>query len=54
MKQYQTILSESLSLFGGKIFSVFELACFRNEGSIQEYNFSHVSQTATQIILCTV
>ena len=27
---YQNVLSENLSFFGGKIFSVFEKACFRN------------------------
>ena len=29
-KKYQNLLSEKLPFFGGKIFSVFEEACFRN------------------------
>ena len=30
-EKYQNFLSEKLPFFGGKIFSVFEQACFRNE-----------------------
>ena len=31
MKEYQNFLSENFSFFGGKIFSIFEQVCFRNE-----------------------
>ena len=34
MKKYQNFLSENFHFFGGKIFSVFEQACFRNENKI--------------------
>ena len=29
-EKYENFLSENFPFFGGKIFSIFELACFRN------------------------
>ena len=31
MKKYQSFLTDFFSVLGGKIFYIFELACFRNE-----------------------
>ena len=35
MKKYKHFLSENFHFFCGRIFSIFELACFRNEGKNQ-------------------
>ena len=42
MKKYQNFSSKTFHSFGGKIFNIFEKACFRNAESIANVEYTSI------------